>query len=155
MWGSLLEHCIWTFVFCTSILTLVLLCSLTVPPESDETMRLDFTIVSLPGNPINLTNFITIKPSEVYYTASNWSTEIVLLVDGTSERPLSSAALTGHGAGIRMLHVIGLLYVQMVKFRSWDCSAPRTLAGRRDGLQSQCFTCVAVVHTDKLRVPGE
>ncbi len=68
-----------------SFLRYVLLRSLTVPPESDETMRLDFTIVSLPGNPINLTNYITINPSEVYYTAFNWSTEVVLLVDGTSE----------------------------------------------------------------------
>lgn len=47
-------------------------------------MELAFNIVSLPGNPINLTNYINIVPSTVYLTASNWSTEVVLLVDGQS-----------------------------------------------------------------------
>jgi len=61
------------------------LCSLTVPPEEDETMRLDFSIDSLPGNPINLTDFIAVEPSTIYFTASNWSTEVVLLVNGESE----------------------------------------------------------------------
>lgn len=64
-------------------------------------MRLDFTIVSLPGNPINLTNYITIEPSEVYYTASNWSTEVVLLVDGTSEFTSFNIAIKRHGVGRR------------------------------------------------------
>ena len=59
--------------------------SLTVPPEENETMQLDFTIVSLPGNAINLTNYISIDPMRVYYTAANWSTEVVLLVNGESE----------------------------------------------------------------------
>ena len=48
-------------------------------------MRLDFSIVSLPGNGINLTDFINLEPALVYFTASNWSTEVVLFVDGTSE----------------------------------------------------------------------
>lgn len=61
--------------------------SLTVPPEEDETMQLDFTIVSLPGNAINLTNYISIDPMRVYFTAANWSTEVVLLVNGESEFP--------------------------------------------------------------------
>lgn len=59
--------------------------SLTVPPEEDETMQLDFTIVSLPGNAINLTNYISIDPMRVYFTAANWSSEVVLLVNGESE----------------------------------------------------------------------
>ena len=50
-------------------------------------MQLDFTIVSLPGNAINLTNYISIDPMRVYFTAANWSTEVVLLVNGESEFP--------------------------------------------------------------------
>ena len=48
-------------------------------------MRLDFTIVSLPGNVINLTEYIFIEPSQVFYTAANWTTQAVLLIDGESE----------------------------------------------------------------------
>ena len=48
-------------------------------------MRLDFSIVSLPGNGINLTEYIFIEPSQLFFTASNWSTEVVLLVDGKSK----------------------------------------------------------------------
>ena len=50
-------------------------------------MQLDFTIVSLPGNAINLTNYISIDPIRVYFTAANWSSEVVLLVNGESEFP--------------------------------------------------------------------
>ena len=48
-------------------------------------MRLDFTIVSLPGNVINLTEYIFIEPSRVFYTAANWTNQAVLLIDGESE----------------------------------------------------------------------
>ena len=51
-------------------------------------MRLDFSIVSLPGNGINLTDYIFLEPSQLFFTASNWSTQVVLLVDGTSESSL-------------------------------------------------------------------
>ena len=48
-------------------------------------MRLDFTIVSLPGNVINLTEYIFIEPRQVFYTAANWTNQAVLLIDGESE----------------------------------------------------------------------
>ena len=48
-------------------------------------MRLDFTIVSLPGNVINLTDYIVIEPRQVFYTAANWTNQAVLLIDGESE----------------------------------------------------------------------
>ena len=48
-------------------------------------MRLDFTIVSLPGNVINLTEYIFIEPAQVFYTAANWTTQAVLLINGESE----------------------------------------------------------------------
>ena len=70
------------------------LCSLTVPPEKDETMRLDFNIVSLQGNAINLTENIFIEPSTVFYTAANWTNQAVLLIDGESE-PLITLPFSG------------------------------------------------------------
>ena len=63
-------------------------------------MRLDFTIVSLPGNGINLTDFITVEPSFLYFTARNWSTEVVLFVDGTSESPVLLSHSHLHKTGL-------------------------------------------------------
>ena len=115
-------------------------------------MRLDFSIVSLPGNPINLTNYITLQPSEVYYTASNWSTEVVLLVDGTSESPVFSVPSKRNGMRSRMLHVVGLLYVQIMEsglLRTWATSRNEA------GPSMQSTACVPMVHIDKLGILAE
>ena len=119
-------------------------------------MELDFTIVSLPGNPINLTNYITIEPSQVYYTASNWSTEVVLLVDGTSESTFSSIAPERHGVGSRVFHLVRLLYVQMA-WHGEVCSAPMALAGTGLALSMLAAGCCMLSlqsHTAMLRLPA-
>lgn len=63
-------------------------CSLTVPPAQGEIMVGDFAIDSLPGNPDNLTDYITISPSTVYWAANNFSSEVDLTIDTSSACPV-------------------------------------------------------------------
>ena len=59
-------------------------CSLTSPPTDGGTMTVDFNINSLPGNPVNVSDYITIQPNRIIFTAQNYSSEANIAVDTAS-----------------------------------------------------------------------
>ena len=54
--------------------------SLTTQPWEGDVLTVRFSITSLPGNPINITDLITISPSELTFTPTNYTFEAPLLV---------------------------------------------------------------------------
>ncbi|KAK9917572.1 hypothetical protein WJX75_005898 [Coccomyxa subellipsoidea] len=54
---------------------------LTSPPTDDGIMTVDFNINSLPGNPVNVSDYITIQPNRIIFTAQNYSSEANIAVD--------------------------------------------------------------------------
>jgi hypothetical protein len=58
--------------------------SLTSPPTDDGIMTVDFNINSLPGNPVNVSDYITIQPNRIIFTAQNYSSEANIAVDTAS-----------------------------------------------------------------------
>lgn len=47
-------------------------------------MTVDFNINSLPGNPVNVSDYITIQPNRIIFTAQNYSSEANIAVDTAS-----------------------------------------------------------------------
>ncbi len=47
-------------------------------------MTVDFAINSLPGNPVNVTDYIHIQPNRITFTSQNYSSEGTINVDTTS-----------------------------------------------------------------------
>ena len=47
-------------------------------------MTVDFNINSLPGNPVNVSDYITIQPNRIIFTEQNYSSEANIAVDTTS-----------------------------------------------------------------------
>ncbi len=61
--------------------------SLTARPTDDSTLVADFSIESLPGNPINVSEYVTLRPNRLIFTPQNYSSEATITVNSQREGP--------------------------------------------------------------------
>ena len=64
--------------------------SLTTKPWEGDVLTVRFSVTSLPGNPVNVTDLISITPSELSFTPANYTIEAPLLVSCKRAQPPSN-----------------------------------------------------------------
>lgn len=65
----------------------IVLRSLTARPTDNSTLVADFSINSLPGNPINVSSYVTLRPNRLIFTPQNYSSEATITVNSQREGP--------------------------------------------------------------------
>ncbi|EIE20478.1 trypsin-like serine protease [Coccomyxa subellipsoidea C-169] len=86
---------------------------LTAPPTDGGVMTVDFAINSLPGNPVNVTDYIHIQPNRITFTSQNYSSEGTINVDTTRLNGTAGGRLLRYDLEATMVSSANADFVQL------------------------------------------